>query len=88
VKIKSNLRLEFKLGSDNAQIFYTSFIPEFSDMPMKRSKWKIFPPEKQNDSEVVIFEIESEDAVAFRATINSIIQFAHIIEKTVTMAIV
>lgn len=82
MKIISSIKFEFNSPSD-AEIFYKSFVPEFQDMPMKRSKWTISNPKA--DSNEIIFQIDSEDATAFRATINSLIQFANIVEKTIKL---
>lgn len=80
MKITTQISFQFDSPED-AQIFYTSFLPEFNDMPLKRSQWQVNPPE--SDSPVIQFNIQAEDATAFRATINSLIQFAHIVEKTI-----
>jgi tRNA threonylcarbamoyladenosine modification (KEOPS) complex Pcc1 subunit len=80
MKVESSLRLIFDC-SENAQIFYDSFMPEFESLPMKRSHWEINPP-RDNLTEIN-FQISSDDETAFRATINSVIQFAHIIETTI-----
>ena len=82
MKIISSIKFEFNSAKD-AEIFYRSFIPEFRDMPMKRSKWTISEPKV--DSNEILFQIDSEDATAFRATINSLIQFANIVEKTINL---
>ena len=82
MKIISSIKFEFNSAGD-AEIFYKSFIPEFQDIPMKRSKWTISNPKV--DSNEIIFQIESEDATAFRATVNSLIQFANIVEKTIKL---
>ena len=55
-------------------------MPEFDDMPLKRSKWQVHS--SKSDQSQIEFQIESEDGTAFRATINSLIQFANIVEKT------
>ena len=80
MRILSSIKFEFNSAND-AEIFYESFIPEFQDMPMKRSKWTISNPKA--DSNEISFQINSEDATAFRATVNSLIQFANIVEKTI-----
>ncbi len=82
MKIISLIKFEFDTPSD-AEIFYQSFIPEFQDIPMKRSKWTISNPKA--DSNEINFQIDSEDATAFRATVNSLIQFANIVEKTIKL---
>ena len=84
MKIINSIKFQF-VTDENANIFYTSFMPEFVDMPMKRSKWSISPPSP--DSNEIIIEIESEDATAFRATINSLIQFAYVVEETINLTI-
>jgi len=82
MKILNSIEFEFNSPSD-AEIFYKSFMPEFQDMPMKRSKWTISNLEASSNK--IFFQIESEDATAFRATINSLIQFANIVEKTIKL---
>ena len=84
MKINSTIQFEFK-SPENLQIFYQSFLPEFSDLPMKRSKWVIKDPEPATST--LVFSIESEDATAFRATINSLLQFAHIVEKSIEFVV-
>ncbi|UYP46262.1 hypothetical protein NEF87_002547 [Candidatus Lokiarchaeum ossiferum] len=80
MKISTQISFQFDSPED-AQIFYASFLPEFNDMPLKRSHWQVNPP--KSESSVIQFHIHAEDATAFRATINSLIQFAHIVEKTI-----
>ena len=80
--VASNLNLQFKTPED-ADIFYQSFMPEFDTLPMKRSQWQIsHSPESPCD---ILFDINSDDETAFRATINSVIQFAHVIEVTINL---
>lgn len=66
-----------------ASIFYKSFMPEFHSIPMKRSSWDISSPDPT--SAEITLQIVSEDATAFRATINSVIVFAHVVEKTLDL---
>lgn len=66
---------------EKAKIFYDSFMPDFPHLPTKRTKLRIYPSQ-QRPQEIHI-DIQSEDATAFRATINSIIQFARTVEVTV-----
>lgn len=77
MKIQATLRFQFE-SEDIATIFLKSFSPEIKQIPMKRTTWSF----EQQGSEV-LFEIRSEDAIAFRATINSLLQFAHTVERTV-----
>ena len=80
--MKIDTQISFHFDSyEDAHIFYTSFLPEFNDMPLKRSRWQVQPP--STSSSAIQFDIHAEDATAFRATINSLIQFAHIVEKTI-----
>jgi len=55
-------------------------MPEFHSLPMKRSKWSVQPP--TDTSSDIFFNISSEDGTAFRATINSLIQFANVVENS------
>ena len=57
MKIISSIKFAFNSASD-AEIFYKSFIPEFQDMPMKRSKWTISEPKV--DSNEIFFQINQE----------------------------
>ncbi len=78
MQISDHIQLHFATNLD-ASIFYQSFLPEITSMPMKRSSWTMHPPEEQG---TLIIEIEAQDAIAYRATINVIIQMAYIVEKT------
>jgi tRNA threonylcarbamoyladenosine modification (KEOPS) complex Pcc1 subunit len=77
MKIQATIRFLFE-SEGTATIFLQSFSPEIDQMPMKRTAWSF---EKQKSE--IIFEIHSEDAIAFRATLNSLLQFAYAVEKTV-----
>lgn len=79
MRISTSISLEFA-SAEKAHIFYQSFIPEFNDMPMKRSSWTIRPFQPLDQK--LTFDIKADDATAFRATINSLIQFASIVERT------
>ncbi len=80
MKIENVLTFRFETA-ETASIFYSSFAPEIEDSVLKRSSWEVAPPDPA--SSVVIFTIYADDATAFRATVNSVIQIAHIVEKTV-----
>ncbi len=80
MKITTQISFQFDSPED-AQIFYAAFLPEFNDMPLKRSRWQVQPPSPT--SSTIQFDIQADDATAFRATINSLIQFAHVVEKTI-----
>ena len=56
---------------------YNSFLPEFKKFQTKRSSIRM---EKKNNS--LLFNIESIDITAFRASINDIIGLGKIIEGT------
>lgn len=60
-------------------------MPEFDTLPMKRSKWSVQPP--TNTTSDIIFNISSEDGTAFRATINSLIQFANVVENSLGLVV-
>jgi len=77
--IKSTIELIFN-DSQIRDFSYNSFLPEFSKLKMKRSMMTI---EKKNYS--LIFQIESSDITAFRASINDIISLGKIIENTLEL---
>ncbi|MHA1777367.1 MAG: hypothetical protein DRO88_00340 [Promethearchaeia archaeon] len=68
---------------EHRDIFFKSFLPEFKGFNAKRSSWQIYPINP--DSAHINFQIQAEDATAFRATINSLIQFASVVEKTLNL---
>lgn len=59
-------------------------MPEFDRTNMKRSTWVVKTP--SSTEPLLIFQIQADDATAFRATINSLIQFASIVERTLELA--
>jgi tRNA threonylcarbamoyladenosine modification (KEOPS) complex Pcc1 subunit len=75
--IENDLCLKF-ISKAEATIFLESFSPELNSLPMKRSTFEV----KQIDNQI-LFKIHSDDAVAFRATINNFLQFAHVVEQTI-----
>jgi tRNA threonylcarbamoyladenosine modification (KEOPS) complex Pcc1 subunit len=77
--IKSIIELNFKDSKirDNA---YNSYLPEFNKLKTKRSHISI---EKKENS--LIFQIESQDITAFRATVSDIIALGKIIENTIEL---
>ena len=85
MQITTEISFNFNTPED-AKIFYSSFMPEFHDMPQKRSIWHVSPLIKESSE--IKFKIQSEDATAFRATINSLIQFAHVVEKTLNLTLI
>jgi tRNA threonylcarbamoyladenosine modification (KEOPS) complex Pcc1 subunit len=78
MKVKDHLSLQFS-SPIYASIFFRSFSPEIDSLPMKRSSLQIYPPRGESDIKIII---HAQDAVAFRATINTLIQTAYIVEKT------
>lgn len=82
MKITNEINLEFH-QIENRDIFYRSFLPEFKDFNVKRSAWQISSIIPNSKS--LTFRIQAEDATAFRATINSLILFANIVEKTIDL---
>ncbi|WP_457557157.1 KEOPS complex subunit Pcc1 [Candidatus Harpocratesius sp.] len=82
MRIFTEINLVFS-SFENQDIFYKSFMPEFSSLNMKRSTWsvKTLPSTEPR----LIFQIQADDATAFRATLNSLIQFASIVERTLKL---
>lgn len=67
--------MRIDMGSDeNAAIFYESFIPELKTMPTRRSSLKI-----ATEGNVILFTIKALDITAFRATMNSTLQFCNVV---------
>jgi tRNA threonylcarbamoyladenosine modification (KEOPS) complex Pcc1 subunit len=81
MRVKSKLELIFTSEND-AQIFYQAFLPDLNAIPMKRSKIELDPPNHSSNS--VYFSIDADDGIAYRATINSLIQFANIVDQTLS----
>lgn len=79
IKIDSDLNFSFK-SKEDASIFLESFSPEIQALPMKRSTFEV-----RQEENLIRFKIHSDDAVAFRATINSFLQFAHTVEQTINI---
>ena len=78
--IESTIELNFE-NSHLRDISYNSFIPEIKKLQTKRSKILV---EKKNLHQLV-FQIESNDITAFRASMNEIVSFGKIIENTVQL---
>jgi tRNA threonylcarbamoyladenosine modification (KEOPS) complex Pcc1 subunit len=73
-KIKSTLEFRFE-NSNLCDISYNSLLPEFNIQKSKRSTVSLLKEEKS-----LIFQIESNDITAFRASINEIISFGRTID--------
>ena len=82
MKINSTITFEFKSAED-AAIFYKSFLPELSSIPMKRSELNIEKP-KSSDAKIYC-KITADDAVGYRATVNTLIQTAHTVEEVINI---
>jgi len=77
-----NSIIEFQFDSSQIRdISFNSFLPEFKRLNTKRSKISI---EKKN-SRSIIFEIDSGDITAFRASINEIINFGKVITDSIKL---
>ena len=76
LSIKASIHLEFK-DSQICEFAYNTFLPEFNRLKTKRSQISM---EKQENS--LIFQMESKDITAFRATISEIIALGKIVENT------
>ena len=77
--IKSTLMLEFT-DSKICEFAYNTFLPEFNRLKAKRSQ--IAMDQKESS---LIFEIQSQDITAFRATISDIIALGKIVENTIDL---
>jgi KEOPS complex subunit Pcc1 len=75
--INCNLSMKFNTEED-ASIFYNSYMPEHEKIPKKRSKISV-----HQSMDEIIFEIKAKDVVAFRASINSILQFGNVVFKII-----
>jgi len=75
--INCTLSLKFDTEED-ATIFYTSFMPEHGTIPRKRTEVDL-----KQSADNIIFTIKAKDVTAFRATINSILQFGNIVFKVI-----
>jgi tRNA threonylcarbamoyladenosine modification (KEOPS) complex Pcc1 subunit len=73
-KIKSTLEIHFK-DSELCNISYNSFLPEFNIQKSKRSTISL-----QKEEKSLVFQIESSDITAFRASINEIISFGRTLD--------
>ena len=82
MKIRESLEFSFK-SPENAMIFYKSFIPELEKIPLKRSKLEIDKPKMESNN--VFIRIFADDAIAYRANINSLIIFANSVEKALSL---
>ena len=63
---------------ENAMIFLNAFKPEIKTIPMKRSHLQI---SKENNN--IIIKIKALDINALRASINSTLQFANVVNTTI-----
>lgn len=78
--IKSSVQLQF-VNSQFRDMAYASFLPEIKKLQTKRSKVTM---EKSNN--LLLFEIESIDITAFRASISDIISLGKIVESTIKLS--
>ena len=78
--IKSSVTLHFD-DSQLRDMAYNSFIPEIKKLQTKRSKVTM---KKSNN--LLLFDIESTDITAFRASISDIISLGKIIESTLKLS--
>jgi len=78
--IKSTIELNF-IDQKTCDIAYNSFLPDFGKIITDRSNVSV---EKRNNS--LIFQIESTDITAFRASVSEIIGFGKVVEGTVEIS--
>ena len=75
--IDCTFSIKFDTEQD-ASIFYNSYIPEHGKIPKKRSEISL-----HQSTDKIIFAINAKDVTAFRATINSILQFGNVVYKII-----
>jgi tRNA threonylcarbamoyladenosine modification (KEOPS) complex Pcc1 subunit len=73
--IKSSIEFDF-LNENFRDIAYNSFMPEFNKLKTHRSEISI----NKNENSI-IFQINSKDITAFRASVNEIITFGKIVDN-------
>ena len=78
--VKSSVQLQF-VNSPLRDMAYNSFLPEMKKLQTKRSKVTM---EKSNNT--LLFNIESTDITAFRASISDIIGLGKIVESTLKLS--
>jgi tRNA threonylcarbamoyladenosine modification (KEOPS) complex Pcc1 subunit len=76
-KISDTLKIDMN-SEENASIFLNSFVPEMKTMPMKRSNIEI-----ETKGTNIVFNVNALDLTAYRATINSILQFSNVVDVIV-----
>ena len=75
--IDCTFSLKFPTEND-AAIFYNSYMPEHGTIPKKRSEISV-----QLSGIAIIFTLKAKDITAFRASMNSILQFGNVVYKVV-----
>ncbi len=78
MKIESQINFFFA-SPTHTSIFYQSFLPGIDEIPMKRSRWQLNPPDPL--STCLSIRIIAEDVVAYRATLNSLLQIIHLVDR-------
>jgi tRNA threonylcarbamoyladenosine modification (KEOPS) complex Pcc1 subunit len=75
--ITSTITFHFKT-KDDATIFYTSYLPEHGKVVKSRSETLI-----QQEESRIVFTINATDITAYRATVNSLLQFSNVAYKLI-----
>ncbi len=78
--IKSSIELKFN-GAPTRDIAYNSFLPGQERLNTKRSQVEMVKKEEES----LLFQVESTDITAFRASVSDIIGFGKIIENTLKL---
>ena len=78
-KIKCDLKISMKNEQD-AQTFINSFSPEIKTIPMKRVSIEYF-----QEKNVIHFKINALDITAFRASLNSLLQFGYTVDSVIDL---
>jgi tRNA threonylcarbamoyladenosine modification (KEOPS) complex Pcc1 subunit len=76
-KVNCELRIDMK-NQEDAEIFLNSFSPEIDTIPMKRASMNI---RKENQN--IFFQIKALDLTAFRASMNSLLQFGNVVDTII-----
>jgi tRNA threonylcarbamoyladenosine modification (KEOPS) complex Pcc1 subunit len=82
ITVSTELRFSFPTN-ESLEIFFSSFEPEMHSIPSKRTRFTM--KKEFGVKPAVVFHIECDDLIAFRATVNHFIVFASIIEKTLAI---
>jgi tRNA threonylcarbamoyladenosine modification (KEOPS) complex Pcc1 subunit len=76
-RINATISIDF--GSDeNAHIFEKSYTPETNSLPTHRSVVELLTM-----GSIILIKLKADDVTALRAAINSVLQFAQVVDATI-----